>query len=236
MENTNTTDITITIADRNGETINYVAKEGQTYYDLLNDPAVIESFERLTENEKLENYLNELNGAEIPAIPSMRTVMFRAAIEKDDFLVFDLNFVKEEVPEEQPSQEASDDAGTQTQQPQQQNTQTEAGLPPADGIVIVEINGGLQRARVNVIPGYTTLRTVVHAEAVKIKSGETDERLDGYVVIYDGVARKPFELDTIRVKDSDVIQVTPPTLSGKGLKIMCSKAIQYLKGFMHRKG
>ena len=234
------TDITLTIADRNGNTISYVAKEGQTYLDVIKDPAVVESFERLTENETLQQYLNELNGAEIPTISSVRDVMFRANVENGDVLVFDLNFVKPEEPaKEEEVNEADVAEGDAPKADTSVNTQqapAEAALPPADGIVIVEINGGLQRARVNVIPGYTTLRTCVHSEAVKIKSGESDERLDGYVVIYDGVARKPFELDTIRVKDSDVIQVTPPTLSGKGLKLMCSKAIQYLKSFMHKKG
>lgn len=235
------TDITLTIADRNGKTISYVAKEGQTYLDVIKDPAVVESFERLTNNETLQDYLNELNGAEIPTISSVRDVMFRANVENGDYLVFDLNFVQPEEPAKEEAQEASEEGDTPKAEAEQTaaNTQqapAEAALPPADGIVIVEINGGLQRARVNVIPGYTTLRTCVHSEAVKIKSGESDERLDGYVVIYDGVARKPFELDTIRVKDSDVIQVTPPTLSGKGIKLMCSKAIQYLKSFMHRKG
>lgn len=227
-ENTNT--IKVVIVDRNGETLSYMATEGETILSVLKAPAVVESFEEVPEGS-LYNYLNEINGTEVPPVEKIRDLMFRAPVEENDIYVFDVNFVKpEEVYEEmqqamdtKPAEENNDTQAPEDQP--QQEEQPAAGTivrqnasGARDGVVIAQLDGGMATARIDIICGITTLEDCLMSDIVKARTREDETRLAAYVVLYKGKAYKnAAERSLITVDDGDLVNITPPTLSGKGI-------------------
>lgn len=228
--------IKVTIIDRNGEVISYMATDGDTIFDILSAPAVVESFvESSTKN--LYEYLAEINGTEVPLAKNVRDLMFRGAVHEGDTYVFDLAFSKPEEYEELncakcnkcPEEEnAQAEDGAQTEQPTEQPTEQEAPaagtvIRPAagggrDGVVVAQLDGGMATARIDVIVGVHTLEDCLMSDVVKAKTREDESRLAAYVVLYRGKAYKnSSERSTVLVEDGDLISITPPTLSGKGI-------------------
>ena len=211
MSNETTDTIEITVADRNGASITYIANKGKTFNDLLKDQVVRDSF-GFGPDDDLYSYLNEIDGAEIPTVTSLRDLTFRGAMQEGDICVFDLDFVDKEKEEAEADSNDAHSADPVAECPYVQEAQNRN-----TGKVMVEINGGLKTALVDIEPGITTIEQIVHTDIVRAKSGESDERLSAYVVIYKGQARQCDELKYLHPEHGDLIQITPPTLSTKGI-------------------
>ena len=227
--------------NRDIEAFNQIAIEtlqplGETFNDLVKAAEVIDSFEfdeNVTEEmapQVLYNKLAEINGAEIPTIDSIRAIAFRGAMQEGDIVVFDMDFYHEE---EKSDEEPAGKCAEEKRDPVAECPYVEAAQNQNTGKVMVEINGGLRTALVDINPGITTLEQVVHTDIVRAKSGETDERLSAYVVIYKGQARQCDELRYIHPEHGDLIQITPPTLSTKGKRLI-ERAKAFCKHILHK--
>ena len=194
--------ITVNFFDANENLTNFIANEGETFRDVLNHEDVQEWFDAADKEygDDILDYITEIDGADVSDNEAVINIMLRATVQDGSSISFD--FIADTEDDEE-----LDDAI---------NREGGAAASGASGVVIVSINGGLQTARIDIINGTTTLRDVIFNDTVRARSGMSDAQLREATIMYKGQVKVGCELDSVRVNDADIIDLSPRVASTKG--------------------
>ena len=192
--------LTINFFDANDNTVTFAAESGETFAQVLQHGDVQAWFESSNEYESgddIKDYIIDINGADVAGNEDVIDLLLRAQVQDDDCISFDFTVDSDD--------EELDNAV---------NGNGEAS--GAEGVVIVSIAGGLQTARINVTNNVTTVRGVIFSDAVRARSGMSDAQLREATVIYKGRLLSSNDMDSIRVNDADIIELSPRVAATKG--------------------
>lgn len=192
--------LTINFFDANDNTVTFAAESGETFAQVLQHGDVQAWFESANEYESgddIKDYIIDINGADVAGNEDVIDLLLRAQVQDDDCISFDFTVDSDD--------EELDNAV---------NGNGEAS--GAEGVVIVSIAGGLQTARINVTNNVTTVRGVIFSDAVRARSGMSDAQLREATVIYKGRLLSSNDMDSIRVNDADIIELSPRVAATKG--------------------
>ena len=194
--------ITVNFFDANENLTNFIANEGETFRDVLNHEDVQEWFDAADKEygDDILDYITEIDGADVSDNEAVINIMLRATVQDGSSISFD--FIADTEDDEE-----LDDAI---------NREGGAAASGASGVVIVSINGGLQTARIDIINGTSTLRDVIFNDTVRARSGMSDAQLREATIMYKGQVKGGCELDSVRVNDADIIDLSPRVASTKG--------------------
>ena len=192
--------INVNLEDFTGNSITITVQEGTTFEAVLEEEDAQAFFEAsdADPDDDIKDYISEINGVDVEDNETLRDMLLRSTPTDGNTIEF--SFM---VDEDEDEDEDGADEGSQT------NGGTATG---ARGVVIVELGGGLQTARIDITNGATTVREAVFNETVRRRSGMNDEMLNACTirVIGGGSAGNYIsgsELDNTRVTDGQVIEV-----------------------------
>lgn len=191
--------LTINFFDANDNTVTFAAQSGETFAQVLEHNDVKAWFESSNEYEPgddIKEYIIDINGADVAGNADVIELLLRAQVQDDDCISFDFTV-------------DSDDE-------ELDNAVNGGEASGAEGVVIVSIAGGLQTARINVTNNVTTIRSVIFNDAVRARSGMSDAQLREATVIYKGRLLSNNDMDSIRVADADIIELSPRVAATKG--------------------
>ena len=192
--------LTINFFDANDNTVTFAAQSGETFAQVLEHNDVKAWFESSNEYEPgddIKEYIIDINGADVAGNADVIELLLRAQVQDDDCISFDFTV-------------ESGDAELD------QAVNGNGAASGAEGVVIVSIAGGLQTARINVTNNVTTVRNVIFSDAVRARSGMSDAQLREATVIYKGRLLSSNDMDSIRVNDADIIELSPRVAATKG--------------------
>ena len=192
--------INVNLEDFTGNSITVTVNEGATFQSILENEDAQAFFEAsdADPDDSITDYVSEINGVDVEDNESLLNMLLRSTATDGDTIEF--SFM---VDEDDDDEDEDEGEGSQT------NGGTATG---ARGVVIVELGGGLQTARIDITNGATTVREAVFNETVRRRSGMNDEMLAACTirVIGGGSAGNYIsgsELDNTRVTDGQVIEV-----------------------------
>lgn len=193
--------INVNLEDFTGNSTTISVSEGTTFESVLRTEEAQAFFEAsdADPDDSITDYVSEINGVDVEDNESLLNMLLRSTATDGDTIEF--SFMVDE--DDDDEDEGEEGEGSQT------NGGTATG---ARGVVIVELGGGLQTARIDITNGATTVREAVFNETVRRRSGMNDEMLNACTirVIGGGSAGNYIsgsELDNTRVTDGQVIEV-----------------------------
>lgn len=192
--------ITINLFDSNDNATAFAAQQGETFEQILQHEDVQNWFESSPDYEDgddITDYIVDINGAGVEGNDDVIALLLRATVQDDDCITFSFEAARA-------AREAANlDAAAN-------------GDGSAEGVAIVSISGGLQTARVNITNGVTTVRQAILTDAVRARSGMSDAQLRDATVIYKGRLLSSNDMDSIRLEDADIIELSPRVAATKG--------------------
>ncbi len=192
--------ITINLFDSNDNATAFAAQQGETFEQILQHEDVQNWFESSPDYEDgddITDYIVDINGADVEGNDDVIALLLRATVQDDDCITFSFEAARA-------AREAANlDAAAN-------------GDGSAEGVAIVSISGGLQTARVNITNGVTTVRQAILTDAVRARSGMSDAQLRDATVIYKGRLLSSNDMDSIRLEDADIIELSPRVAATKG--------------------